>query len=544
MLNIDLIRNNKVSEALPINSSSISGKKSGTVKLIVNTKNKGSNINPIKKSIVISYPKTLSEKVSILKYNANSLKSLNNKEKLVVIKNKNIGEITPKNILKSFFYRKLVTITPIYDKTSFFYDNRKKSTTLVQVERENINNNNNFLLSNKLNEMSLFNFIKDTTGQENNLTNNNLAVSNENVGLNGEVIFTNNSLLKSEKLNKNGIGQIAMQLALKAKLSNSIEFKKEIDRLSRLRRFTNFISKFNADVANYQYLYYNFKKSNKVVIQPFISAYNILRLSFFIMGCLISKPVFKVVYSKNKLNKSDDFKLKARKKVIIQLFYYVKFKPSYNSLRRLIMKFIAKPNIISPDYSFNSKLKKSEMANLLTNLDENPQFKHTLRKMKKYDTKNFFARYAYKFEFLAACLTKLFRSEVQLDLIRLYKPYLDANILVQDLNLRSYTNRFYGVTKRLFKFCNIKSSTIVDSGRSYGEEDVNLNPLTSSNITGIHVKLGGRSFQQRIVPRRTVKQIQRGSLSKSKVKFLQKARFTGKVKRGSYSFTVTVGHAF
>ena len=40
----------------------------------------------------------------------------------------------------------------------------------------------------------------------------------------------------------------------------------------------------------------------------------------------------------------------------------------------------------------------------------------------------------------------------------------------------------------------------------------------------------------------TVKQIQNGVLSDVKVKFTEKARFTGKTKRGSYSFTVTLGH--
>ena len=54
--------------------------------------------------------------------------------------------------------------------------------------------------------------------------------------------------------------------------------------------------------------------------------------------------------------------------------------------------------------------------------------------------------------------------------------------------------------------------------------------------------MAGRTFKQKIIPRMTVKQIQKGVLSNEKVKLIEKSRFTGKTKRGSYSFTVTLGH--
>jgi hypothetical protein len=63
-----------------------------------------------------------------------------------------------------------------------------------------------------------------------------------------------------------------------------------------------------------------------------------------------------------------------------------------------------------------------------------------------------------------------------------------------------------------------------------------------SYLSGIKIRLAGRTFKQKIIPRMTVKQIQNGVLSDVKVKFTEKARFTGKTKRGSYSFTVTLGH--
>lgn len=535
MLNIDKITS--VSKPLPIDSSSIRAKISGTAQTkVIKTNERLPN-----KLVTINYPKTLTAKVSILKSNVKSLKSLNNSEKMVVIQNKLIGEITPKNVLKSFFLRKLVTVKNIYDNTSFFPDRRRPST----IKSSNLKNSFNKLPGkNKL--IALLNpYFGSSITLSNPLKVNKFSNSDNSDNSNN----SNNS-------NKKSIAQLAMEIINspnRTKVITPLQKQNKMNKLGKLRRFTNLICKFNADVANYQSLYYHFKKSNKIVIQPFIAAAKILKLSFLCMGCLISKPVFKVVYTKNKLNSTDDFKIKARKKIIIQLFYYVKFKPSFLSLRKLIMKFISQPNILDPAYSFNSKMKRAERSKFLAELENKPQLKNTLRNIKRFErNKTFFSRYAYKFQFLASYLTKLLggeHTELQLDLVRLHKPHLDSNILVQDLNLRSYKNRFYGLTKRLFRVVEIGKGTtkLVSKMNLNSQLDSELNnsqPLDSSSITGLHVKLGGRSFQQRIVPRRTVKQIQRGSLSRSKVKFIQKARFTGKVKRGSYSFTVTVGHAF
>ena len=59
---------------------------------------------------------------------------------------------------------------------------------------------------------------------------------------------------------------------------------------------------------------------------------------------------------------------------------------------------------------------------------------------------------------------------------------------------------------------------------------------------GINLKLAGRGYKQRIIPRKTVSQIQRGTLSNTKVNLIQTSRFIGKSKRGTYSFTVKLGH--
>ena len=50
------------------------------------------------------------------------------------------------------------------------------------------------------------------------------------------------------------------------------------------------------------------------------------------------------------------------------------------------------------------------------------------------------------------------------------------------------------------------------------------------------------SFEQSIIPRMTVKNAQKGTLTNINVNLLQKSRFTGKTRRGSFSFTVVLAH--
>ena len=65
-----------------------------------------------------------------------------------------------------------------------------------------------------------------------------------------------------------------------------------------------------------------------------------------------------------------------------------------------------------------------------------------------------------------------------------------------------------------------------------------------SGISGINIKLAGRPFKERIVPRFTSRTIQRGNLGKTKTDFITTSRFTNKNKRGAFSFTITMGHKF
>jgi hypothetical protein len=73
---------------------------------------------------------------------------------------------------------------------------------------------------------------------------------------------------------------------------------------------------------------------------------------------------------------------------------------------------------------------------------------------------------------------------------------------------------------------------------------LDLKNSSLSYLSGMNIKLAGRLMTQSIRPRFTVQSLQEGSLARVKVHYIEKSRFTGKNKRGAFSFTVTISHVF
>jgi hypothetical protein len=65
-----------------------------------------------------------------------------------------------------------------------------------------------------------------------------------------------------------------------------------------------------------------------------------------------------------------------------------------------------------------------------------------------------------------------------------------------------------------------------------------------SYLSGMNIKLAGRLMTQSMRPRFTVQSLQEGSLARVKVHYIENSRFTGKNKRGAFSFTITISHVF
>lgn len=125
---------------------------------------------------------------------------------------------------------------------------------------------------------------------------------------------------------------------------------------------------------------------------------------------------------------------------------------------------------------------------------------------------------------------------MELNLIRLHYPYLDSNILVNLLGIMINKIKLRILIRKLFENTIIKNLKTVNLNRN--------NNIIPAFLSGINIKVAGRLLTQRIVPRKTVKNIIRGASNRSKVNFLDVARYTNKNRRGAFSITVKSGQNF
>lgn len=139
-----------------------------------------------------------------------------------------------------------------------------------------------------------------------------------------------------------------------------------------------------------------------------------------------------------------------------------------------------------------------------------------------------------KLQSLCLNLSKIYKKPVELELDRLHYPYYDSNILSNMIGLISNIVKLRFIIKKLFTIAKIKKTN----------KFINKYSIIPSYLSGFKIRVAGRLLTQRVIPRLTVKTIQRGTLARGKAKFVDSARFSNKNKRGSFSITVTMGHIF
>ena len=370
--------------------------------------------------------------------------------------------------------------------------------------------------------------------------------------------------------------------------------------------FLQSFSKFYSDIRNNQFLIYNFNKANKFNSYPFKKVFRLLTLAFLSMGCFISKPNIQILYkpsinnqistsNKNtRFNKSlpiSDLinywsknqipdltspiplnnKLNYHKKINIQLFYYVRSEnPIISHLKKLAYRFQNIIKLRSQIFISNPDKYQDRIKLVIAQLSK---IKYDIRKEQKKIIKlNILRKYTNIFKHLGTYLGKLFNAEIQLELIRLRKPYNNSNILVQNLSVESYHTRFVRLVSKLVRNISfLKNLSLKKRYDQLNKFNYNYIPLSDQNesylklntvqqahnlsifknnysfssyLTGMNIRLGGRTFKQRILPRMTQKRIQKCSLNKSKVLFFDRARFSNKTIKGAYTFTIKMGHVF
>ena len=135
---------------------------------------------------------------------------------------------------------------------------------------------------------------------------------------------------------------------------------------------------------------------------------------------------------------------------------------------------------------------------------------------------------------LTSKLSRYFKKPITLELTKLYSVSNNSQILAHVLG-KLGLSRKRSFARIIGRFLSRQSEKI------FFRKSINK---FSGAITGVYIKLGGRLLRGKIVPRRTVKKIQYGSLARSKSNYITNARIIQKNKRASFSFTVAIGHNF
>lgn len=253
-----------------------------------------------------------------------------------------------------------------------------------------------------------------------------------------------------------------------------------------LNKYINSISKFNSHIANSQIIEYNFNKANsKLISIEDISS--IINNSFYSMSAFVSKPVF----------------YNTPAKMVIYLFYY-------------------------------SRIVTKKYIKLIKGRRRRKIFKYTIININKHN--KLFKINTGKIEKLSNYLSKKFNKQVNIELVRLYHPENNSDILAKVIGFICNKIKFRKILNRVFRNARIRKPNKIISHNS------SLVTKLPTLLCGLKIRLGGRLLTHRVVPRKTVKMDQIGSLSRRNIKFIDTGRFTNKNKRGAYSITVTSGH--
>jgi len=146
---------------------------------------------------------------------------------------------------------------------------------------------------------------------------------------------------------------------------------------------------------------------------------------------------------------------------------------------------------------------------------------------------NFLILYYNKLKKLINLLSKLFKKSIELELIRIYSPQNESNILANLIGILSNFIKFRYIHKKLFKVSKTKK---LNKGFS------NRFSKIPSFLSGFYLKLAGRVLTQRLQRRVKSKIVQKGSLARTKANLINTNRFVNKNKRGTFSITIKTGH--
>lgn len=307
-------------------------------------------------------------------------------------------------------------------------------------------------------------------------------------------------------------------------------------------------------VNNPDSLVYNFNKQNNVRIGPtWKKNVSLLLTTYFkTFYCLISKPVFRITPNG----------------VVIHLMYY---KPisSITKLRSLWIK------ITTPEHRWDVERHKQRLPKVRTDLknvlDRSLNFNKNIQNIDQRDIRvdhdTFYRNMnswrgrllnlpENRLNYITLLLSKLLKTNVELELVRLESPYNDSSILAQLIGINgkrlaySRIRHAFLKTPILYRLKGIEKKEAIKELNNQ-VSDIELGSLDHTNamgrdlvsrLTGIKLRVSGRLARQRVVPKRTVKTAYVGPTCRSQLDIIDSSRFTGKNRRGAFSISVWASH--
>ena len=180
------------------------------------------------------------------------------------------------------------------------------------------------------------------------------------------------------------------------------------------------------------------------------------------------------------------------------------------------------------------KIKWKVARTLIRLKNKRNKVKNILFNLNKY---NLFRVFSLKFKLICEILNNKFKKPVELQLIRVHKPYLDSNILVNLLSLNIRNKKF----KTNVRIQKLFKKRVVKNVYDYQNKSVNSIPTF---LSGINIRIGGRLMREPLIPRKSKKRFERGARSIGKVNYLDSASITNKNRKGSYTLKISSGQNF
>ena len=314
-----------------------------------------------------------------------------------------------------------------------------------------------------------------------------------------------------------------------------------------IKYFLNNDVKFNAFLANSHSVSFKFNKNKRLdLLFKEQLASDLLITAFLKLGCLISKPTFSIVSNYEPISYSKAIKDKIMENYSEEAIMDIENSHKFiqRNKQKIIIRVLFYVRDVNRCYNNKYSRKLEEQTIVCTSENETSHTRNSQNQLQTIANKvsrqfNFLEIYKMNLTYLVKELSTLLDANVKLELVQLKRPFHNSEILSKYLNLSSFSYKFVQLINKLLKKIRFSHHR---NYRNMKNSETKLNLEQKSIISGVKLRLGGRTHRQKIIPRKTVQQIQRGSLANDKVSLLETSLSRGKTRRGAYSFSVRLGH--